>query len=160
VSKRADALAERVLQGAQALAALAEDLSDSEWQTVIPDEGRSVGVLIHHVASVYPAEVDLARLLASGKPIEGVTHQAVDQMNAEHAQAFATVSQHETLELLRRNSKAAADAVRQFSDEELDRAAPISLNAGAPLTTQFFIEDHPLRHSFHHLANIRAALGR
>jgi uncharacterized damage-inducible protein DinB len=160
VSKRADALAERILQGAQALAALAEDLSDSEWQTVIPDEGRSVGVLIHHVASVYPAEVDLARLLASGKPIEGVTYDAVDRTNAEHAQAFATVSQHETLELLRRNSKTAADAVRQFSDEELDRAAPISLNAGAPLTTQFFIEDHALRHSFHHLSNIRAALNR
>jgi uncharacterized damage-inducible protein DinB len=160
VSKRADALAERILQGAQALAALAEDLSDSEWQTVIPDEGRSVGVLIHHVASVYPAEVDLARLLASGKPIEGVTYDAVDRTNAEHAQAFATASQHETLELLRRNSKTAADAVRQFSDEELDRAAPISLNAGAPLTTQFFIEDHALRHSFHHLSNIRAALNR
>jgi uncharacterized damage-inducible protein DinB len=160
VSKRADALAERILQGARALAALAEDLSDSEWQTVIPDEGRSVGVIVHHVASMYPAEVDLARLLASGKPIEGVTHQAVDQMNAEHAQAFATVSQRETLELLRRNSKAAADAVRQFGDEELDQAAPISLNGDAPLTAQFFIEDHALRHSFHHLANIRAALNR
>ena len=59
-----------------------------------------------------------------------------------------------------RNSKAAADAIRRFSDEELDRAAPISLNANAPLTAQFFVEDHALRHSFHHLASIRAALGR
>ena len=32
--------------------------------------------------------------------------------------------------------------------------------ANAPLTTQFFIEDHALRHRFHHLANIEAALGR
>jgi uncharacterized damage-inducible protein DinB len=160
VSKRADALAERILQGAQALAALAEDLSDSEWQAVIPDEGRSVGVIVHHVASMYPAEVKLARLLASGKPIEGVTDEAVDQTNAEHARAFATVSQREALELLRRNSNAAANAVRQFSDEELDRAAPISLNGDAPLTTQFFIEDHALRHSFHHLSNIRATLNR
>jgi uncharacterized damage-inducible protein DinB len=160
MSKRADALAERVLQGAQALAALAEDLSDSEWQTVISDEGRSIGVIVHHVASMYPAEVDLARLLASGKSIEGVTHEAVDQMNAEHAQAFATVSQRETLELLRRNSNAAAEAIRQFSDEELDQAAPISLNADAPLTAQFFIEDHALRHSFHHRSNIRAAPNR
>jgi hypothetical protein len=36
----------------------------------------------------------------------------------------------------------------------------VSLNADAPLTTQFFIEDHALRHSFHHLARIRAALGK
>ena len=44
------------------------------------------------------------------------------------------------------------------SDEELDRAAAVSLNAGAPLTCQFFLEDHAVRHSYHHLARIRAAL--
>jgi hypothetical protein len=160
MSKRANALADRVQQGSQALAALAEDLSDSEWQTIVPNEERPVGVLVHHVASSYPIEIDLARSLASAKPIEGVTWQAVDQINAEHAQTNATVNQQEALGLLRRNSKAAADAIRQFSDEELDRAAPISLNADAPLTTQFFIEDHALSHSFHHLASIRAALSR
>lgn len=160
MSKRANALADRVQQGSQALAALAEDLSDSEWQTIVPEEERPVGVLVHHVASAYPIEVDLARSLASGKPIEGVTWQAIDQINAEHAQTNATVDQQEALGLLRRNSTAAADAIRQFSDEELDRAAPISLNADAPLTTQFFIEDHALRHSFHHLASIRAALSQ
>ena len=47
---------------------------------------------------------------------------------------------------------------RALSDEELDRAAPISLNADAPLTCQFFIEDHALRHSYHHLARIQEAL--
>jgi hypothetical protein len=34
----------------------------------------------------------------------------------------------------------------------------VSLNADAPLTCQFFIEDHALRHSYHHLARIRATL--
>jgi len=50
--------------------------------------------------------------------------------------------------------------VRAMSDEELDRANKVSLNGDAPLTTQFFIEDHALRHSWHHLAKIRAALRR
>jgi hypothetical protein len=27
-----------------------------------------------------------------------------------------------------------------------------------PLTCQFFLEDHAVRHSYHHLAGIRAAL--
>jgi hypothetical protein len=58
------------------------------------------------------------------------------------------------------NSAAAAAAIRALSDEELDRAAPISLNSDAPLTCQFFLEDHPVRHSYHHLARIRAALTR
>jgi len=34
----------------------------------------------------------------------------------------------------------------------------VSLNANAPLTCQFILEDHAVRHSYHHLARIRAAL--
>jgi hypothetical protein len=34
----------------------------------------------------------------------------------------------------------------------------VSLNSDAPLTCQFFLEDHPVRHSYHHLAAIRRAL--
>jgi hypothetical protein len=34
----------------------------------------------------------------------------------------------------------------------------VSLNADAPLTCQFFIEDHAMRHSYHHLAKIRGAI--
>jgi hypothetical protein len=160
MSRRADALADRVEQGAQALAVFAESLSDAEWRMNVPKDGRAVGVIVHHVASVYPIEVQLAQTIAGGKPVAGVTWDGVAHMNAEHAHKNGTVGKPETLELLRRNSKAAADAVRAFSDEQLDAAAPVSLNAEAPLTSQFIIEDHALRHSFHHLARIRAAVGR
>ena len=47
-----------------------------------------------------------------------------------------------------------------FTDEQLDTAAPFSLSYGAPMTAQFVIEDHALRHSWHHLARIRAVLGK
>jgi len=50
--------------------------------------------------------------------------------------------------------------VRVFTDEELDTAAPVGLSFGAPVTAQFIIEDHALRHSWHHLAGIRRALGQ
>lgn len=160
MSKRAEALASRIEQGAKALATFAQSLSEDEWATFVPKDGRAVGVIVHHVASVYPLEVELARKLASGTAIAGVTWEAVAQMNTDHAYQHAAVSKEEALALLHRNSKVAADAVRAFSDEELDRAAPVSLNGDAPLTTQFFVEDHALRHSFHHLARIRAAVGR
>ncbi|MBI1805325.1 MAG: maleylpyruvate isomerase N-terminal domain-containing protein [Ignavibacteriae bacterium] len=160
MSKRANVLAERIEQGAKALVTFAESLSEAEWKTVVPKDGRTVGVLIHHVASVYPIEVDLARSLASSKPVAGVTWDAVAQMNAEHAHEHAAVGKQETLSFLRQNSKAAADAVRKFTDEELDNAAALSLNSDAPMTAQFAIEDHALRHSFHHMAKIRAALKR
>jgi hypothetical protein len=51
-------------------------------------------------------------------------------------------------------------AIRGLEDAQLDRAAPISLNADAPLTCQFFLEDHAVRHSYHHTAAIRRALAQ
>jgi hypothetical protein len=151
-------VAERIEQGAQALAAFTEDLSEAEWNTVVPPDGRRVGVIIHHVASVYPIEIHLASEIASGKPIAGLTWGAVAEMNAKHAREHSSASKQATADLLRRNSRAAAEAVRGFTDDQLDRAGTVSLNADAPLTAQFVIEDHALRHSWHHLAKIKAAL--
>jgi hypothetical protein len=34
----------------------------------------------------------------------------------------------------------------------------VSLYGDAPVTCQFMLEDHAVRHSYHHLAGIRAAL--
>lgn len=158
MGQRASALAERIEEGAAALAAFAEGLSDEQWRRTIPPDGRSAGVIINHVASIYPLEIELAQTLAAGKPIVGVTWAAVADVNARHAAENANAGKRDTVDLLRQNSKAAADAVRALSDAELDRAAPVSLNYDAPLTTQFFIEDHALRHSYHHLAKLRATL--
>jgi hypothetical protein len=65
-----------------------------------------------------------------------------------------------TLEVVVNNRAPAAAAIRAFGDAELDRAAPVSLNANAPLTCQFMLEDHAIRHSYHHLARIRGAVQR
>jgi hypothetical protein len=81
-------------------------------------------------------------------------------MNAKHARDQAGVTKAAALDLLRRHSREAATAVRAFTDDELDRAAPFSLSFAAPVTAQFVVEDHAVRHSWHHLAGIRRALGR
>lgn len=160
MSQRAEALAQRLEQGARELGEFAEGLSDAEWRMTMPADGRTLGVIVHHVASIYPLEIQLAQTVASGQPIAGVTWADVAKVNADHAHQHKAVGKTETLDLLRRNSKAAADAIRALSDEQLDAAAPISLNADAPLTAQFFVEDHAVRHSFHHLALMRAAVRR
>ena len=159
MTTRSEQLASRLEQGAKGLGEFAEGLSDAQWRTKLPGDGRPVGVVVHHVATVYPIEVDLARTVASGKPIVGITYEdAIKKMNAGHAAENANATKKDTLELLRRNSAAAAAAVRAFTDAELDRAAAVSLNADAPLTAQFVLEDHAIRHSYHHLAKIRAAV--
>jgi hypothetical protein len=160
MNNRSEALAQRLEAGATALATFAASLSDAGWQTRLPGDGRKVGVVVHHVASVYPIEIHLARLLAGGQPITEVTWDVVAAMNAEHARENDTVTKEAALELLATNSAAAAAAIRALSDEELDRAAPVSLNSDAPLTCQFMLEDHAVRHSYHHLARIRGALAR
>ncbi len=113
-----------------------------------------------HVALVYPIEVDLARAVAGGNAVTDVTWAVVADLNAGHAREHAKVTKADALDLLRKNSGHAAATVRVFSDEELDRAAPFSLSFGAPVTAQFVIEDHAVRHSWHHLARIRAVLAR
>jgi hypothetical protein len=163
MGRRAESLADRIEEGAAGLAAFAEGLSEAQWRMPISGSGRdrrSVGVIVHHVASVYPIEIDLARAVASGKAVTDVPWEAVAEMNAKHASDHAEVTKAAALELLRRNSREAAAAVRAFTDDELDRAAPFSLSFGAPVTAQFVLEDHAVRHSWHHLAGIRKTLGR
>jgi hypothetical protein len=60
MSQRTDALAARLEQGARALASLASSLTDAEWQTRLPHDGRKIGVVVHHVATMYPLEIQLA----------------------------------------------------------------------------------------------------
>jgi DinB superfamily len=159
--RRAEALGDRIEEGAALLAAFAEQLSDAEWaMPVSATDRRPVGLIVHHVASVYPIEVGAARAIAGGNAVTDVTWEGIADMNAKHALDQAGTNKADTLELLRRNSREAAAAVRTFTDAELDQAAPFSLSFGAPVTAQFVIEDHALRHSWHHLARIRKAVGR
>ena len=158
MSHRSNGLADRLEQGARALAGFAGTLTEAEWQTRGHQDTRKVGVIVHHVATMYPLEIQLAQTLAAGRPVTGVTWEAVHEINAGHAREHDAVTREAALELLRRNSAAAAAAIRALSDVELDRAAPVSLNSDAPLTCQFMLEDHAVRHSYHHLAAIRSVL--
>ncbi len=158
MNQRTHALADRLERGARELAALASGLNTAEWETPVPKDGRKIGVMVHHVASVYPIEVQLAQTIAAGNPVTGVTADVIDAMNAEHARENDAATKEATIDLLRRNSAAAADAIRALSDEQLDEAALVSLYSDAPLTCQFVLEDHAVRHSYHHLARIQNTL--
>lgn len=154
---RAETLAARVEQGTQVLATFAEGLSNEQWQTVC-DDGRPVGVLVHHVASQLIGETEVMQQIAAGKPFTEVTWAMVDAGNAAHAREHADCSQQEAADLLRKNGVLAGAAIRALRDEQLDLATPNALHAEAPVTTQFWIENHPLAHAYRHLASIRAAL--
>jgi hypothetical protein len=158
--RRADVLADRIEEGAARLASYVEGLSETEWhQPVSATDRRPVGVVVHHVAYIYPIEIEAARAIARGQAVE-TAWPAIAGLNAKHAAANANVTKAEALEILARNSREAAAAVRAFQDEDLDRAASFGLSDGATVTAQYVIEDHAMRHAWHHLAKIREAVGR
>jgi hypothetical protein len=141
------------------LATYAENLNSQQWATTVPQEERSVGVLVHHVANMYPLAVEVSQIVASGQAVAGVTWGVVAEINAKHAHENAEPDCTATVALLCRNSAAAAAAIRGLSDAQLDSAVPISLYADSPLTLQFWLEDHQISHSYKHLAAIKAAVG-
>jgi DinB family protein len=159
-SRRAALLADRIEEGAAKLAAFIKELPEAHWKKPISaTDRRTVGVVVHHVAFVYPIEIEVARAIASGKAVE-TSWPDIVKLNAGHAGDNADITKAAALEALAKNSREAADAVRTFTDEELDRSAPFGLSYGAPVTAQFVIEDHALRHAWHHLAKIRESVGR
>ena len=53
MNQRTETLATRLDQGAAQLAAYAASLTPQQWATSVAQEERSVGVLVHHVATMY-----------------------------------------------------------------------------------------------------------
>ena len=79
---------------------------------------------MHHVASVYPIEIQPASLLA-GQPLTAATWDAVARMKHDHAKGPGGVTKAAALAPLAANSAAAAAAIGALSDEQLDRAAVV-----------------------------------
>jgi len=151
-------LAERIEQGAEEFIAAVESLSDEQWQTPCGSEQRSVGVLVHHVGTMYPIEADVVRMLAENGEAPGVDWPAVHGINADHATTNAAADKSVAIALVRNNVQAAVETVRGLSDAQLDRVAPNALAWNAPMTVQNFIENHPIAHPYSHLESIQIAL--
>jgi hypothetical protein len=132
MSQSSSALADRLERVASALADCASALTDVEWQTRVPRNGLEIGAMVQHVASNY---LQLAQTIAGGAPLAAVTGENVDEMNAGHAR-HDDVTQEIALDLLRRNSSAAAAAIRALSDEEMIQVAGASVYSDAPLECQ------------------------
>src|SRR5690606_9409143 len=160
MATRSNDLADRLLPAAKGVADLAATLTTDEWQTPLPGDRRTVGVVVPHVASVCPIAIGPAPALAGGKPVRGVRTAEGPAMNAGHAADHGGTTREEAMALLLQNSASAAAAMRALDDAALDSAAPASLYAEAPITSQFMLEDHAVRHSYHHTAKIKAILGR
>jgi len=132
-------------------------LTNTDWGTRLPHDGRTIG------ASCITSPACTRSKSSWAWPSRRGGHRGrhtggrgPDQREARGR--FRWRLEEAALDLLRRNSAAAAAAIRALSDDELNQAATVSLYGDAPLTCRFFLEDHAVRHSYRHLAGIRRAM--
>jgi hypothetical protein len=159
MSQRAASLADQFERINAALIAAVQACSETDWASTCEGERWPVGVTAHHVAVSYPAFKDLVLGIANGAELPPITPEMLDGFNRQHAVDAAHCTRAETLDLLRHDGNAAADAVRALSDTQLDRTAAMALTGDAPVSAQRMVEfmiDHPTDH----LASIRTAIGK
>jgi hypothetical protein len=151
-------LAKRFEQTNDEVIAVVQRCSDEQWRTSCSGEQWSVGVTAHHIAISHVPITELVRAVATGQPVPPLTADMLDAGNAEHARQFAGCTKEETLALLRRGGREAADLLRGLRDEQLDHGAELPLLEGRRLSAAEIVELVLIGHPMGHLGSIRAAL--
>ena len=60
--------------------ALAERLKEAQWEARGPKDARKAGIIAHHVASVYPLEIQLAQTVVAGRSVSDLSWDTIHQM--------------------------------------------------------------------------------
>src|SRR5262245_66491611 len=113
MSERAGNLAQQLEQANHALIATVEGLSDAQWRAKTPGDGRSVGVVAHHVAVSHKSVAGLVGAIAHGQPVPKITMEMIHEGNATHAAQHANCTKAETLALLRQNGEIGRASCRE-----------------------------------------------
>jgi uncharacterized damage-inducible protein DinB len=157
MSERARTLAHQLEQANHALIATIEGLTDAQWHAKTPGDGRSVGVVAHHVATSHKTVAGLATAIAHGQTVPPITMDMIHQGNATHAAQHASCTKAETLALLRQNGAAAVATVRGFGDAELDRTVTFPMGE---MSVAQVVERVLTGHAQDHHGTIKKALGQ
>jgi hypothetical protein len=155
-NSRAHELAERFAGLNEELVTFVQECPRSVWQSPCPDDGRSVGVVAHHIASSHAPLVQLMMVVANGEPAPSLTGAMLDQANADHTARHANCTPEEVIDLLRTDGRAAAEAIRSLNEEQLVRRASGEL-FGARMSVAELVENVLIGHMVLHFASMKDA---
>jgi hypothetical protein len=158
---RSAELAEQYESAHDEFVRLVESLSPDQWHLTgknFPkriddeDEGRSVGIIAHHVATNGDWIIERIQTMLAGGPLAPVNMRTI---NAEHARNNATVTKDDVLRLLRASKPRISNAVRAIPDNQLDieRSTP-----AGPMSAAQRVERVLIGHMKQHQGSIEAAI--
>lgn len=140
---------------------LVASLTDAQWRKVgrnypkrvnDEDEGRSVAVIAHHVASDGPWLISRIQDSLAGRQLNPPDKKAE---NARHATDHAAATREEVLRILRDTKPVIAEAIRAIPDDQLDLSQDSPIG---PLTIAFRIQAVLIGHIKMHQGSIEAAI--
>ncbi|RJP17768.1 MAG: DinB family protein [Deltaproteobacteria bacterium] len=158
MGKRAVDLADRFKAFNDEVIGFVEKCPDECWGKVSPGERWPVGVVVRHLAASHYGALGLAKLMVAGERLPDLSHAAVDQMNARHAEKHRDCTRDDVLRILRENGRAVVDFVAGLSDSDLDRAGHIAA-AGGDVTAEQVITLIIMENGAEHFAHVKAVAG-
>jgi hypothetical protein len=113
------------------------------------DEAR---IVAHHLATSNALVLSLAQAIINREPLPSISWQMIHEINTQHVRANTTVGRGEALDLLRTTTASAAEAIRKFSDAQLEVTASWGLGAeNAAVSARSLIEARMIGHTGEHL---------
>ncbi len=160
MSGRAERLASELAQANEEVIAFAETCPEAVWIVPCGDDGRTVAAVVRHVGGAYIAHLRLVQAAATGEPVPAMFGDwtIIHQGNAVSAAKYAHADRGETIASLQRNGANLANAIRDLSDEQLDRRAVVPIFGDAARTTAEIIEMPVIAHPHGHLVGLRATV--
>jgi hypothetical protein len=156
-SRRAQALAATFRAKNEALIPLVTGMDEHDWMADCPTEGRSVGVVVGHIAEGHLIIGGIVRAIAAARSLPVQAYRTVEQgaaVNARQARRLATRTRDDTLHTLHANAERMARFIERLSDEDLRREI-----VGSPgLTLADEIERGLIGHLTDHARAVRRAL--
>jgi hypothetical protein len=152
-------LVERLETAVSTVISTARQLTAEQWQTIVPEEERSVGTVIHHIAFSIEPVANWVLDVAHGRGLPPFSREALHRFNADHAEKNANPDQATTIALMQHQLSDATQKINSLSDEELTRTLPFELIGGQEISGQKMVEWFTINHCHNHLKTIQEALG-
>jgi hypothetical protein len=149
-------LAERFTVFNNEVISFVENCSEENWRKLCSEEGWPVGVVARHIAAGHYYASDLVKMIVAGEALPDLGMEAINQMNAQHAQEHADCTRSEVIDILRDKGAAIADYLGGLDDADLDRTAHLAL-IGGDISAKKLIEVVIIRSGSDHLASMQRA---